>query len=224
MAKRPIGPVPARVPGDEQARLRELEALEILDTPPEPSFDDLAYLAAYICGTKTALVSLVDEERQWFKARVNMKERETPRDVAFCAHAILDAKKPMVVEDATKDPRFAGNPLVTGRHGVRFYAGAPLLTPEGHALGTLCVLDPAPRKLSKEQLGALRALARQVVVLLELRALLAAVAGPPARARPVTRHAPVAGRPSVVDLALRVERIRAYMEQPSGPSMAVKGG
>lgn len=158
----------AALPADETTRIRVLRDYEILDTEPEREFDDLTLLASQICGTPKALISLVDEDRQWFKSRVGVSVRETPREVAFCAHAILDSQI-LIVPDAKNDERFADNPLVTREPGLRFYAGAPLITPEGHALGTLCVMDGVPGDLNPAQANALRALARQVVAQLELR-------------------------------------------------------
>ena len=158
----------ALLPSTEPARLEALARYEVLDTPPEREFDDLTLLASYICQTPQALISFVDRERQWFKSRLGIEETETPRSVAFCAHAILQDDV-MIVPDATKDDRFAGSPLVTSGPKIRFYAGAPLLTEDGHSLGTLCVSDRVPRELSREQIAALRALARQVVAQLELK-------------------------------------------------------
>src|SRR6478672_721928 len=165
----------APLPSNEAARLEALSQYNILDTAPEQAFDDLTRLAAHICETPMALVSLVDARRQWFKSKVGLNVQETPRDVAFCAHA-LHRPKPLVVPDALADERFAKNPLVTSEPHIRFYAGVPLITPEGYPLGTLCVLDQVPRQLSDWQLEALSALAHQVVTQLELRRNLASLA------------------------------------------------
>ena len=159
---------PALLPQNESERLAALQRYEILDTGPEQKFDDLTLLASHICDAPIALISLVDAERQWFKSRVGLTTSQTKRSISFCGHAILEDDV-MVVPDAAADARFADSPLVTGEPNVRFYAGAPLLTPGGHALGTLCVLDRVPRELTAAQLEALRALARQVVAQLELR-------------------------------------------------------
>ena len=159
---------PALRPVDEAARLATLRRYGILDTPPERGFDDLAALAAQICRTPVALVSLVDAGRAWFKARVGIDAAEAPRDVAFCSHAILQ-RDLFVVGDTLSDARFSLNPLVTGAPKVRFYAGAPLVSPGGDALGTLCVIDRVPRELLPEQVSALMALSREVVARLELR-------------------------------------------------------
>lgn len=155
-------------PPDEAARLVALDRYQILDTAAEHEFDDFTALAAEFCRTPIALISLVDEHRQWFKSRVGVEETETPRDIAFCSHAIHGADV-FEVPDATQDERFADNPLVQGPHQLRFYAGAPLTTPEGHNIGTLCVLDRVPRALSESQRDALRRLGRQVVARMEHR-------------------------------------------------------
>lgn len=153
---------------NEVRRLKVLWQYDVLDTVPEEVFDDLTDLAAHICEAPIALISLVDEDRQWFKSRVGLSVGETSRDISFCAHAILKSDL-FIVPDATKDPRFKNNPLVAGKDKIRFYAGAPLVTPDGYALGTLCVLDKKPRNLSPDQEQALRVLAHHVVSQLELR-------------------------------------------------------
>ncbi|WP_052417505.1 PAS domain S-box protein [Cellvibrio mixtus] len=152
----------APFPDNEAERLACLYRLDVLDTPPEQAFDELVQLAAMICNVPVAVVSLVDEKRQWFKAAVGLDSYETSRDLAFCAHAILDPNQVMVVEDATLDPRFIDNCLVTQAPGIRFYAGAPLRVSEGIALGTLCIIDWVPRKLSPQDKLTLELLARQV--------------------------------------------------------------
>ena len=144
-------------------------ALSVLDTLPEPIYDDIVRLAAQICGTPIGLVSLIDSDRQWFKARVGLEATETRRELAFCGHAIASAEPLFVVEDATLDPRFSANPLVTGAPHIRFYAGAPILLPGGEAVGTVCVIDTMPRVLDAAQLCSLAALARQTAALFELR-------------------------------------------------------
>ena len=158
----------APLPPNEAQRLAALRRYDILDTPPEAAFDDLTRLAANLCGTGISLIARVDEHRQWFKARHGTEMTESPRDAAFCAHAILQADL-LVVEDTHADERFAGNPFVTGTPNIRFYAGAPLTTPEGLHLGTLCVIDREPRQLTPQQAEALKILAQQVMTHLELR-------------------------------------------------------
>jgi len=152
----------------EARRLKVLWQYEILDTVPEEVFDDLTELAARICEAPIALISLIDEDRQWFKAKVGVTVKETSRDISFCAHAIKQQGL-FIIPDATQDLRFANNPLVTSDPKIRFYAGAPLITPDGYALGTLCVIDKVPRELRSEQQQALRVLARHVMMQLELR-------------------------------------------------------
>ena len=164
------------LPPNEAARMAALAKFDILDSDPEREFDDLARLASQICGTPYALISLVDRDRQWFKARVGVEARETPRSVSLCAHAIL-GHDPLVVPDASKDSRFSNNPLVRSGPGFHFYAGAPLVTNDGHAIGTICVLDRKARELDPDQIESLRALSRQVVSQLELRRRLRAERG-----------------------------------------------
>ena len=149
-------------------RMEALRRYDILDTPAERAFDDLTRLASYICKAPIALITLLDDHRQWFKSRIGLGVSETPIEQAFCAHAIK-LTDVMIVTDATADTRFASNPLVTRDPHIRFYAGAPLVTPEGVALGTLCTLDRVPRELDAGQREALTMLSRQVVAQLELR-------------------------------------------------------
>jgi signal transduction histidine kinase len=177
----------APLPDNETDRLAALYALDILDSAPEQDFDDIVQLASNVCGTPMALVTLVDTDRQWFKARVGVELTETSRDLSFCAHAIL-GKDLLVVPDTTKDARFSGNPPADMHGGIRFYAGAPLITTDGYALGTLCVLDHEPRRLEIEQLQALRALARQVTSQMEMRRHAIALANTTARLQELERR------------------------------------
>jgi anti-sigma regulatory factor (Ser/Thr protein kinase) len=154
--------------GSETERLEALRKYQILDTDPEVAFDDLALLASHICATPMAAITLVDQDRQWFKARVGVPLRETPRSISFCTHAI-EQRGIFIVPDASKDARLRDNPQVTGDPHIRFYAGAPLITREGHALGTLCVVDRRPRQLTDAQIEGLQVLRRQVEAQLELR-------------------------------------------------------
>jgi signal transduction histidine kinase len=177
----------APLPDNEIDRLSALYALDILDSAPEQDFDDIAALASNVCGTPMSLVTLVDTDRQWFKARIGTDLTETPRDLSFSAHAIL-GRDLLVVPDATKDARFADNPSVNMDGGIRFYAGAPLITSDGYALGTLCVMDSNPRSLDMEQLQALRALARQVTTQIEMRRHAVAMANTTARLQELERR------------------------------------
>ncbi len=182
-------PLPS-IPTDYEAqRLRVLHSYNILGTPVEQEFDDIASLAAQICGTPMALISLVDEFKQWFKARIGLNAAETPREHSFCAHA-LQQTEPLLVPDATRDPRFAANPLVTEEPFIRFYAGAPLVAPGGEVLGTLCVVDHTERTLTPEQLRALTLLAREVMTHLELRRNLDILQGSEARYRQLFEQHP----------------------------------
>jgi signal transduction histidine kinase len=158
----------AEIPPDEAERIKALKEFQILDTLPEMDFDDFTKIASYICQTPIALISLVDESRQWFKSTVGLDAPETPRDVAFCSHAILQDDV-FIIPDSFKDERFHDNPLAIQAPDVRFYAGAPLITSAGYKIGTLCVIDDHPRNIDLKQIEALQALARQVVNQLELR-------------------------------------------------------
>lgn len=154
----------------EQQRLAELKRLLVMDSSEETAFNDLTRMAADLMGTPIALISLVDESRQWFKARVGLQAQQTPREYAFCAHAIASPTEVMVVNDASADERFAQNPLVVGHPNIRFYAGAPLITNGGEPIGTLCIIDTQPREIVASDMETLQFLARQVMALLERRA------------------------------------------------------
>lgn len=202
----------APLPAGESQRLAALHQYRLLDTLPEAVYDDLAFIASQICQTPIALVSLIDEHRQWFKAKIGLEATETPRDIAFCAHAILDPNAVMQVPDTRLDERFAHNPLVTSAPGIRFYAGVPLVTPGGHAIGTLCAIDQRPRQLSDDQLRALRALAREVMVQVELRWTIATLERELNTARSGSRASP----PRDADDRLRamLQRMQQLQQRP----------
>ena len=156
------------VPSNEQERLEILRQYQILDTAAEQAFDDITKLAADVCQTPFSFLTFIDQDRQWFKSNVGLPVRETSRDIAFCAHAILQDDL-FIVPDTLTDERFSQNPLVKHEPNIRFYAGMPLVTKTGHALGTLCVIDRVPRELTEEQKVKLRTLAQSVLLLLEVR-------------------------------------------------------
>ncbi|MDB4973340.1 MAG: Sensor histidine kinase [Myxococcaceae bacterium] len=235
------------MPLDEAERIAALVSCGVLDSDPEAGFDDLAQLAASLCGVPIALVSLIDRSRQWFKAKVGLRIDETPRDFSFCSHAIC-ARTPLIVPDALDDPRFADNPLVVGDPFIRFYAGVPLvLEADDVAVGTLCVIDHVPRQLTREQLDSLTLLARRASKELSLRRKLAAAhsGGPQVSHFALTQPPPLSTaeralhRPAELPVALgevvgdryRVERVlgvggmgvvAAARDLTSGVTVAIK--
>jgi signal transduction histidine kinase len=158
-----------RIPENETQRLEALKEYSILDTLPEKEYDDITFLASYICQTPVALISIIDDKRQWFKSHHGIEATETPKQVAFCAHAINEKNQILVVPDSRKDERFFDNPLVTDAPHVVFYVGIPLVNPDGFPLGTLCVIDSEPRELNDIQIKGLKALSDQLMKLFELR-------------------------------------------------------
>ena len=157
------------IPSNEILRLKALKEYSILDTLPEKEYDDITKLASQICGTSISTISLIDEKRQWFKSKVGLEVDETSKEVSFCGHAIMEPDKIFTVKDSRLDARFQDNPLVIGEPHVIFYTGVPLVSQDGFALGTLCVIDDQPKELNQDQLLALKALSNQVVSLFELR-------------------------------------------------------
>ena len=205
------------VPPNESARLASLRSYAILDTPPEQDYDDLAALAAELCDAPLASITLIDEARQWFKAAVGFTERETPRDISLCAHAIAAPDHDVfVVPDASQDPRFAAQRNVTGAPHIRFYAGAPLVMADGHVIGTLCVIDRRPRILTEAQRRALRVLRRQVVNTLELRRLAASQRAAIATLEATRAELEAAGRAKNQFFAAMSHEIRTPMNSVIG--------
>lgn len=206
-------PVAARLHPNEAERLQALRSYGILDTAIEPAFDDITRIASYVCQTPISLISLIDEGRQWFKSEIGLGIRQTPLDQSICAHALLEHSF-LEVPDATLDPRFDCNPLVTGAPHVRFYAGALLRTPDGLPLGTVCVLDNRPRQLSPEQRYILAALARQVMSQMEFRrALLMS----DRLQRNISRLMAVAGhdlKQPLQVMVLAIDRVRSKLTEP----------
>lgn len=206
----------AALPLNEEERLRALKEYAVLDTPAHPLFDDIVAVVRYIFGTPTAMISLVDEKRQWFLARRGEARAETPREQAFCAHTILDTH-PLVVCDARADPRFADNPMVLGEPRIRFYAGAPLITPTGHEIGALCAVSGEPGALIPAQVEALEALARQVVANLELRRVSDALASALSRARSLGHLLPIcAWCQRIRDDSNYWKQVESYLAQEAG--------
>ncbi len=160
----------APIPPDEEQRMKTLREYSVLDTPPEAVYDDIAHVCAGVCDTPIALIALIDGTRNWFKARVGVDDEltESPRDISFCGHAIL-RQDIFEVTDAVLDERFADNPLVAEAPHIRYYAGAPLITPDGYKLGTICAIDIRPRRLTEEQRATLAALSRLVMRQLDRR-------------------------------------------------------
>lgn len=181
---------------DEPARLAALHELSILDTPPEPVYDDIVQLAAAICGTPMAIINFIDADRQWGKALVGLEDSEAPRDVSFCARTIVASDRTLVVPDALDDPSWMDNPMVTGDIGLRFYAGAAIVDEAGRALGSVCVADRRPRDLDDDKLEALRTLARQTAAHLAARRMAMQLAAANEQLRGLAIQDPLTGLPN----------------------------
>lgn len=201
--------MPYPVPANEAERMRTLRAYKILDTKPEERFDELTRLAAMICGTPISLISLIDKDRQWFKSKFGLDLQETPRAQAFCTHAIMQPEL-FVVPDATKDERFANNPLVTGDPHIRFYAGEPLAARDGHLLGTLCVIDREPHTLNEAQKEALKIVGRLVIANIELKSDLQELRD--ALTREATEKSAVASSASLEEIISRLQGVASDLK------------
>ena len=201
-------------PANEAERLRNLERYDIMDSASEQAYDDITHLASQICGTPVSLITLIGEDRQWFKSSLGVPEGldHTPRDIAFCAYNILEPDQPMVVSNMLMDERFKDNPLVQGEHHVMFYAGAPLVTSKGHALGSLCVIDREPREITTEQVEALQRLSRQVVHLMELRRSLRSTEANQAATQKLYRNLYTFTHTISHDLKAPLRNIRQFLE------------
>lgn len=203
-------------PLNEADRVAALEAYRILDSDPEQAYDDIVELAAAICDVPAAYISFIDRDRQWLKASVGVEDDEFPRDDAICAHTIL-APDPVIVEDLTRDPRFRDSPFVATENGLRFYAGAPLVTPEGHGIGSLCVVDVKPRMLTGDQTRTLSSLAQLVMRELELRRTADRLSGILARVRVLAEHVPVcAGCGAMRNDDAYWERLETFLAEEAG--------
>lgn len=210
----------APLPVDESDRLTALERYEILDTEPERNFDDITRIASVICRTPISAISLIDRDRQWFKSSIGLESSETSRNQAFCAHTILSSDL-LVIEDATKDPRFQDNPFVTGNPNIRFYAGAPLVTPDHFRLGSLCVIDRQPRTLTAEERSALESLSRLVMTELELRRISRELAHAVREVKSLTGLVPICAYcKDVRDDKGYWSRVEEYVSQKTGADVS----
>lgn len=203
-------------PLNEADRLEALRRYRVLDTDAEAVLDDITDLASFICKVPIAYMAFVDEERQWFKSKKGIAPEETPRGQAFCAYTIM-SREIMVVEDACADSRFVDNPMVTGDPHIRFYAGAPLLSPDGHGIGTLCIVDRKPNKLSEDQRGALQSLAKLAMVTLELKRVSSVLVETEAEVRALSGLIPICSYcKSVRDDSGYWKKVEAYLHEHTG--------
>lgn len=210
----------APIPANDAARLAELRSYGLLDSPDEQAFDDIGHLARTIAGTPIGIVSLVDENRQWFKTCIGLQARETPRAISFCGHTILQ-RQPLIIEDARDDPRFSDNPLVVEEPHIRFYAGFPLVSANGMSLGSLCAIDTEARQLSVTQIDALQRLARQTVKLMELKREGRLLAARGQQLQQLSRHATPAGPITLQPAAEVIRLLDLMVSQELQPCLAV---